>query len=129
MEMSFTFTTQRSIYVQLADEIKQRIVLGIYNAEEKLPSVRDFAKEFSVNPNTMQKALTELEARGIIYTERTNGKFVCARKDMSQELRQELAKDIIKDYIDQMTKLGFSITEAEEFISNYGREKNGAFNV
>lgn len=127
--MSIKFTTQRPIYIQLADEIKQRIVLGVYHADEKIPSVRDFAKEFSVNPNTMQKALTELETSGIIYTERTNGKFVSSKKEMSLLLKQELAKDIIEVYIKQMGKLGYSVTEAEEFISTYGREKNGAINV
>lgn len=127
--MSIKFTTQRPIYIQLADEIKQRIISGMYHTDEKLPSVRDFAKEFSVNPNTMQKALTELETSEIIYTERTNGKFVSSSKEMSKRLKLDLVNGIIEEYINQMGKLGYSVTEAEEFISTYGREKNGAINV
>ena len=122
MDMNFTFTTQRPIYIQLADEIKNRIVSGTYCADERLPSVRDFAKEFSVNPNTMQKALLELEKDEIIYTERTNGKFVSSQKEMSQQLKQELATNIVKEYINQMVKLGYSAAEAEEFILKYGRK-------
>ena len=70
------FESNRPIYLQIVDEIKSRIVSGSYEPGEKLPSVRDFAAELSVNPNTMQRALAQLESEGLIYTERTSGRFV-----------------------------------------------------
>ena len=70
------FDANKPIYLQIIDEIKSRIVSARYAPGEKLPSVRDFAAELSVNPNTMQRALAQLEAEGLIYTERTNGRFV-----------------------------------------------------
>ena len=120
--MSFKFNIHKPIYVQLEDEIKQRIALGIYKVDEKLPSVREFAEEFAVNPNTMQKALTELENEGYIYTERTTGKFVSSREDLSKELKMEMAREILDEYMNQMLKLGFAPDEAQEFMKTYGRK-------
>ena len=120
--MSFKFNIHKPIYVQLADEIKQRIALGIYRVNDKLPSVREFAEEFSVNPNTMQKALTELENEGYIYTERTTGKFVSSKEGLSKELKMEMAKEVLNEYMNQMLKLGFAPKEAQEFMKTYGRE-------
>ena len=120
--MSFKFNIHKPIYVQLEDEIKQRIALGIYKVDEKLPSVREFAEEFAVNPNTMQKALTELENEGYIYTERTTGKFVSSREELSKELKMEMAREILDEYMNQMLKLGFAPDEAQEFMKTYGRK-------
>ena len=120
--MSFKFNIHKPIYVQLEDEIKQRIALGVYRVNEKLPSVREFAEEFAVNPNTMQKALTELENEGYIYTERTTGKFVSSREELSKELKMEMAREILDEYMNQMLKLGFAPDEAQEFMKTYGRK-------
>ena len=72
--MDFTFDNNIPIYIQLLDYLKIYLISGVFKAGDKLPSVRDFATIFKVNPNTMQKALTELEDMNLIYTERTNGK-------------------------------------------------------
>ena len=74
--MDFTFDNNIPIYIQLLDYLKIYLISGVFKAGDKLPSVRDFATIFKVNPNTMQKALTELEDMNLIYTERTNGKYV-----------------------------------------------------
>ena len=74
--MDFTFDNNIPIYIQLLDYLKIYLISGVFKAGDKLPSVRDFATTFKVNPNTMQKALTEIEDLYLIYTERTNGKYV-----------------------------------------------------
>lgn len=74
--MSWQLTADRPIYLQLIEEIELRIVSGMYTVGEKLPGVRDLAAQASVNPNTMQKALTELERQGLVYSQRTAGRFI-----------------------------------------------------
>ena len=74
--MEYNFDNERPIYIQLVEMLKIEIISGRIKSGEKLPSVRDFAMKAKVNPNTMQKALTELERENLIYTERTNGKYV-----------------------------------------------------
>ena len=74
--MNITFDNNIPIYIQLLEYMKIYLISGVFKSGEKLPSVRDFATTFKVNPNTMQKALAELESLNLIYTERTNGKYV-----------------------------------------------------
>ena len=74
--MEFTFDNNIPIYIQLLEYLKIYLISGVFKSGDKLPSVREFATTFKVNPNTMQKALAELESIGLIYTERTNGKYV-----------------------------------------------------
>ena len=78
--MNFIFDNDRPIYIQLVEQLKEYIVSGTFKAGEKLPSVREFAMQIKVNPNTVQKALAEIENQKLIYTERTNGKFVTENK-------------------------------------------------
>ena len=75
-DITHSFDNERPIYLQLMEMIKIQIISGKIKPGEKLPSVRDYAHEVKVNPNTVQKALTELERENLIYTERTNGKYV-----------------------------------------------------
>ena len=74
--MSFSFDNNIPIYIQLLEYLKIYLMSGVFKSGDKLPSVREFATTFKVNPNTMQKALAELENMKLIYTERTNGKYV-----------------------------------------------------
>ena len=74
--MSFEFKSDVPIYLQIIENIKMRIISREYLPSERLPSVRELSLHYEVNPNTVQKALSELENMGLIYTERTNGKFV-----------------------------------------------------
>ena len=74
--MEYTFDNNIPIYIQLLEYLKIYLISGVFKCGEKLPSVREFATTFKVNPNTMQKALAELESLNLIYTERTNGKYV-----------------------------------------------------
>ena len=78
--MEITFDNNIPIYIQVLEYMKIYLISGVFKCGEKLPSVREFAITFKVNPNTMQKALSELEDLNLIYTERTNGKYVTKDK-------------------------------------------------
>ena len=90
--MNINFDNNTPIYIQLLEYIKTYIISGKLNSGDKLPSVRDFASMFKVNPNTMQKALAELEEEKLIYTERTNGKFVTNDKKIINDIKSKYAK-------------------------------------
>ena len=81
--MAWDLKSDRPIYTQLVEEIELRIISGRYEAGEKLASVRDLAAEAAVNPNTMQRALAELEQRGLVYSQRTSGRFITEDKELS----------------------------------------------
>ena len=97
--MDFTFDNNIPIYIQLLDYLKIYLISGVFKAGDKLPSVRDFATTFKVNPNTMQKALTELEDMNLIYTERTNGKFVTTDKKLIEKYKKDFAKEKVNLYL------------------------------
>ena len=85
--MSFVFDNQTPIYIQIIEIIKTEIITGKYALGQKLPSVRDFALQFDANPNTVQKALFELEEMGLIITERTSGKYVTCDENVLTNLK------------------------------------------
>lgn len=115
--LQWTFNNDRPIYIQLVENLKLFIISGTYKPGERLLSVRDLATLAKVNPNTMQKALTELEEVGLIYTERTNGKFVTEDNDLIQKCKEELAKEKTISYLSDMLKLGFSKKEAIKYLN------------
>ncbi|GAA0687730.1 MULTISPECIES: GntR family transcriptional regulator [Clostridium] len=105
--MSWELKNDRPIYTQLMDQITLKIVSGEYKSGEKLPSVRDLAAEAAVNPNTMQKALTELERINLVYSVRTSGRFITEDIDMIKDMQENLAKNEIKEFLKKMQKIGF----------------------
>ena len=105
--MTWEFKDNRPIYTQLVEQITLKIVSGEYKIGEKLPSVRDLASEATVNPNTMQKALAELERRGIVYSVRTSGRFITQDCNIIKDTQTTLAKDEIKEFLEKMQKIGF----------------------
>ena len=110
------------IYPQLVSIIKRRIVMGVYPAGSKLPSVRELADESGVNPNTMQRALTGLEQEGLVYTQRTAGRFVSEDKSMLDGIKGEEAKSLTAEYYAKLKKLGYSKTQMIDFINMQGEE-------
>lgn len=119
--MEITFDNNIPIYIQLLEYIKIYIISGVFKCGEKLPSVRDFAINFKVNPNTMQKALTELEELGLIYTERTNGKFVTKDEKLLQKLKDEYALTLAKSYFEGMKRIGFSKADTIKYLEKVGK--------
>ena len=89
--MPWELDNDRPIYLQLMERIQQDIVSGIYKPGDRLPSVRDLAVEAAVNPNTMQKALSELERSGLVYSQRTSGRFITEDTQLLDEMKTSLA--------------------------------------
>lgn len=106
--MTWDLTGDRPIWLQLTEQIQQRIVAGEYRAGERLPSVRELAADAAVNPNTMQKALTELERTGLVYSQRTSGRFITEDEGMIRALKQRLAQEQTSAFLARMADLGFS---------------------
>lgn len=114
--MSFNFNGDTPIYLQIIEHIKMQIISKKYLPGQKLPSVRDFSLEFQVNPNTVQKALSELENTGLIYTERTNGKFVTGDAALVKELTDMTLSSMVRDFYSVMTRMGISREEITEIL-------------
>ena len=114
--MNFVFDNDRPIYIQLVEQLEIYIISGKIKPGEKLPSVRDLALKTKVNPNTMQKALVELEDLKLIYTERTNGKYVTKDERLLNKFKDKYAKEKTQKYIKEMQELGFVKNEIVEFV-------------
>ncbi|PRR82624.1 GntR family transcriptional regulator [Clostridium vincentii] len=120
--MTWEFNDFAPIYIQLIDQIQLRIISRVYPIGEKLPSVRDMAKEASVNPNTMQKALTELERRGLVYSQRTAGRFITEDLDMIKDMKKDLAKEQVENFLLGMKKIGFDKKESISIMEKLAKE-------
>ena len=105
--MKWQFSNDAPIYAQLIAQIKVGIVSGAFPPGERLPSVRDLATEAGVNPNTMQRALAELERDGLVYSQRTAGRFVTEDKTMIDAAELGLAENPIKTFLLAMNRLGY----------------------
>lgn len=110
--MNWVFDAGRPIYSQLIEQISRRIINGVYAPGSRLPSVRELAAEARVNPNTMQRALSELERDGMVYSERTAGRFVTADESLIEGGRKMLAEQIIEEFFRRMEQLGLPRTQA-----------------
>lgn len=115
--MLFEFDNNIPIYIQLVRQITINIISGGLKPGERLPSVRDLANDTKVNPNTMQKALSELEETGLIYTERTNGKFVTTDTKLIEKIKNEYAEKQTREYLKNMKRLGFDVSATLEHIN------------
>lgn len=120
--MPWELDNDRPIYLQLMERIQQDIVSGVYKAGDKLPSVRDLAIDAAVNPNTMQKALSELERSGLVHSRRTSGRFITENEMMLKKLKDELASRHITDFMEKMRQLGFREEETLQKIQDAIKE-------
>lgn len=119
--VKFSFTNDKPIYLQLVEQLELYIISGRIPPGERLPSVREFAAEAKVNPNTMQRALTELEEHRLIYTESTNGKYITTDQKLIQKLRDRFAHEKSRAYFQSMASLGYTREEAIDFINQKGK--------
>ncbi|MGX8851965.1 GntR family transcriptional regulator [Amedibacillus sp. YH-ame10] len=117
------FSNERPIYLQILDLIKLDIISGKYHEGEKLPSVRELAASYRVNPNTMQRAFSELESAGLVFTERTNGRFVTEDKHVIAQLKRELAVEKVEEFLEAMKSLGYEDEELFAFIRDVRKEE------
>lgn len=115
--MSWNLSNDRPIYLQLVEQIQRKILSGEYKTGERFPSVRDLARESAVNPNTMQRALQELEQSELIINNRTMGRTVTKDIRLIQQTKQELAQNCLSRFLQEMKELGFSSEELTEFLA------------
>ncbi len=114
--MEYRFDNEKPIYIQLVEYIKKEIISGRLKSGEKIPSVRELAVQAKVNPNTVQKALAELERCGLIFTERTNGKFVTQNTDTIKNFRNELIGERVNSFLHDMIHMGVGKEEIAEYL-------------
>ena len=106
----------RPLWIQLAEEFRQRIVAGLWAPGDKLPSVRELALELGANPNTIQKALGELDRENLTQTERTSGRFVTSDARLVEKARMHLASQAAEAYLAQIRALGITPAQATSLI-------------
>lgn len=115
--MPWNLSSDRPIFLQIVERIQFDIISGHYQPGQKLPSVRDLASEAAVNPNTMQKALSELERTGLLYSQRTSGRFITEDTTMIDELKTSIAKEKIEEFFNSMQHLGYQPNEILSLLS------------
>ena len=121
--MSLEFQDHLPIYAQLMDTLKRRIITGRYLPGEKLPSVRELAAEAGINPNTVQRAFSELEREGLIYTQRATGKYVTENADEIKSARQALAKTQVAEFLSNMQSLGYSVGDVIVLLQSFNESE------
>jgi len=108
------------LWQQIADILRRSIATGVYPAGSRLPTVRDLASQAAVNPNTMQRAMSQLEADGIAVANSTSGRTVTDNENIIAELRMSMARERTENYLAEMQILGFTPSEVVQLI----REEN-----
>ena len=116
--MSFEFKNDTPIYLQIFEHVKRMIITGEYAPTQKLPSVREFSATFRVNPNTVQKALLELENEKLIYTDRTSGKFVTNDKTVLENVKNDAIRKLTVNFLNEAKLLKISREEVLNIIEN-----------
>lgn len=120
--MAWSLDSDRPIWAQLVERIQMQIVSGLYGPGDRLPSVRDLAAEAAVNPNTMQRAFSELERSGLIITQRTNGRVVTEDVNMIDTIRKDIAKEQIEAFFEKMRGLGYTPAQIMELTEEQMKE-------
>ena len=122
--MEWKIDDRYPIWSQLSEQLAAFITGGQFEAGQRLPSVREFAADAGVNPNTMQKALAELETDGLLFTQRTAGRFVTEDGEAIQRLRRQLCQGTLENFIQSMTGLGFTPQQALEQLQLHVEGRN-----
>ena len=115
--MPWNLDSSRPIYLQIIERVQMDIITGRYQPGDKLPSVRDLAQEAAVNPNTMQKELSELERSGLIYSQRTSGRFITEDKELIHQMKKELAAAEVSAFVAHMKQLGITPEEIRQLLA------------
>ena len=109
--MEWQIAAGRPVYIQLVEQLERAVVTGVYPPCERVPAVRDLAAQAQVNPNTMQRALAEMESRGLLVTQRTTGRTVTSDTALIAKTRQALAASLAQDFLAQAKALGLTREE------------------
>ena len=122
--MDFSIQNGRPIWQQLTEQLQRRIVTGKYPPGSRFPAVRELAAEAGVNPNTMQRAMSQLEADGLVITNRTLGRTVTDQTEVLEEMRRRLAVERTEEYFNDMDALGYDRAAAAEIARREGEKKH-----
>ena len=114
--MDWTLSDDRPIWMQLSEQLERRVVAGVYPPGSRLPAVRELAAEAGVNPNTMQRALAQLETDGLAVTNRTAGRTVTEDIAAIEAIRRRMARRLLRDALSALRELGYSAAEAAELL-------------
>ena len=114
--MPIEWSEGKAIYLQIMDHISREIAAGILKPGQRVKSVREYAAELEVNPNTVQRALHELEREGILTSSRNTGRFVTENRNTIDAMRQSQAEDAVQEFCSKMKELGYTEQEAEAFF-------------
>ena len=115
--MEWLFNNDAPIYIQLAERIRRRIVSGEYAPGDRLPGVRELASEAQINPNTVQRAMLELERMGLVYSQRASGRNVTEDLSVIQLAREVMAAELTDKYLQSMKELGFTVEDTMKLLS------------
>lgn len=118
------FDNDRPLYVQLLEDFKVKISSGKWKAGDKIDSVRELAKTYQVNPNTVQRALQDLEREGLCESRRTLGRFVTEDKKLIDKLGDRAFEETCDDFIEKTKSLKIEKKEAMEKLDEYWEETN-----
>lgn len=122
--MAWEFNEKSPIYSQIAEHIKMQIVSQEIKSGDQLPTVRELAQEAGVNPNTMQRAFTELEREGMVFSQRTSGRFVTEDNLLISKIRQQVAKAELATFVNNMKKIGYKLDEITVALDHFIKEIN-----
>jgi len=117
--MSWSFDNTKPIYLQIMEKIKLQIVSHELEPNQQLPTVRELASEAGVNPNTIQRALSDLEREGFVYSKRTTGRFVTEDLDLIVQSRKQLSEEQLKNFVTGMLQFGYQKEELPGVVSEY----------
>ena len=126
--MPHEFDAGRPIYFQLCELLTQAIVSGEFSPGQRLPGVRELALQYGVNPNTAQRTMAELERQGLVYSERTAGRFVTTDEALIKSVRKAAALEQAAGFLRQMNNLGFAREEAMELLNEAAESMEGENN-
>lgn len=122
--MAWEFNEKSPIYSQIAEHIKMQIVSQEIKSGDQLPTVRELAQEAGVNPNTMQRAFTELEREGMVFSQRTSGRFVTEDNLLIGKIRRQVAKAELATFVNNMKKIGYKLDEITVALDHFIKEIN-----
>jgi len=117
--MSWSFDNTKPIYLQIMEKIKLQIVSHELEPNQQLPTVRELASEAGVNPNTIQRALSDLEREGFVYSKRTTGRFVTEDLNLIVQSRKQLSEEQLKNFVTGMLQFGYQKEELPGVVSEY----------
>ena len=124
--MNWNITAGRPVYVQLVEQLELALVAGEFPPGSRIPPVRELAADAGVNPNTMQRALADLEREGLMHSNRTSGRYVTEDRSMIAQIREQIADERISEFLAGMSQLGFTEQEILSLLEKRHGKRRGS---